>query len=155
MADYLGRQIVITPRPLRVVQRSDTKESFAPGVKRTYGLMELVRGTCPTVDKGPYNFVFTWPHLLEQRWWHFFDAGISFRHYPLLMPPLEEPANPSKAYKSIKSSLVFSWIQEMVAYNAFWGGVAIPMGIVLGLMAIPYLDRNPHGKGIGFIEAVI
>ena len=53
------------PDPYRVVQRSDTKESFAPGVKRTYGLMELVRGTCPTVDKGPYNYVFTWPHLLR------------------------------------------------------------------------------------------
>ena len=38
----------------------------------------------------------------------------------------------------------------MVAYNAFWGGVAIPLGIVLGLMAIPYLDRNPHGEGYWF-----
>ena len=46
------------PDPYRVVQRSDTKESFAPGVRRTYGLMELVRGTCPTVDRGPENLYF-------------------------------------------------------------------------------------------------
>ena len=36
----------------------------------------------------------------------------------------------------------------MVAYNAFWGGVAIPLAIVLGLMSIPYLDRNPQGQGV-------
>ena len=36
----------------------------------------------------------------------------------------------------------------MVAYDAFWGGVAIPVVIVLGLMAIPYFDRNPQGEGV-------
>ena len=60
-----GRQIKSVLIPIVWFSVPTPKESFAPGVKRTYGLMELVRGTCPTVDKGPYNFVFTWPHLLR------------------------------------------------------------------------------------------
>ncbi|GAB4226612.1 MAG: cytochrome bc complex cytochrome b subunit [Chlamydiales bacterium] len=140
----------VRPDPYRVVQRSDTKESFAPGVKRTYGLMELVRGTCPTVDKGPYNFVFTWPHLLRAELVAFMlilvvNLGLSF-----IDAPLEEPANPSKPPNPSKAPWYFLGLQEMVAYDAFWGGVAIPGIMVLGLMAIPYFDRNEMGEGYWF-----
>ncbi len=38
----------------------------------------------------------------------------------------------------------------MVSYSAFWGGVGIPALIVVGLMLIPYLDRNPNGEGYWF-----
>src|SRR3984885_147562 len=86
----------IRPEPYRVVQRSDTKEVFAPGVKRTYGLMELVRGTCPTVDKGPYNFVFTWPHLLRAELVAFLFALVLVTGLSFIDAPLEEPANPTK-----------------------------------------------------------
>ena len=43
----------------------------------------------------------------------------------------------------------------MVAYDAFWGGVGNSGVDHLGLMLIPYLDRNPKVKGIGSIAAVI
>ena len=138
----------IRPDPYRVVQRSDTKESFAPGVKRTYGLMELVRGTCPTVDKGPYNFVFTWPHLLRAELVAFLFTTVLILGLSFIDAPLEEPANPSKPTNPSKAPWYFLGLQEMVAYNAFWGGVAIPWGLFLGLMSIPYLDRNPHGEGV-------
>ena len=138
------------PDPYRVVQRSDTKESFAPGVRRTYGLMELVRGTCPTVDKGPYNFVFTWPHLLRAELLAFMVTLIFCLALSLIDAPLEEPANASNPPNPSKAPWYFLGLQEMVAYNAFWGGVAIPGLIVLGLASIPYLDRNPHGTGVWF-----
>lgn len=138
------------PDPYRVVQRSDTKESFAPGVNRTYGLMELVRGSCPTVDKGPYNFVFTWPHLLRAELVAFaftlaLVIGLSF-----IDAPLEEAANPIKPPNPSKAPWYFLGLQEMVAYDAFWGGVGIPALMVVGLMLIPYLDRNPRGVGYWF-----
>lgn len=140
----------IRPDPLRVVQRSDTKEVFAPGVKRTYGLMELVRGTCPTVDKGPYNFVFTWPHLLRAEMVAFLLTTALVLALSLLDAPLEEPANPSKPPNPSKAPWYFLGLQEMVAYSAFWGGVGIPALMILGMAAIPYLDRNPHGEGYWF-----
>jgi quinol-cytochrome oxidoreductase complex cytochrome b subunit len=140
----------IRPDPYRVVQRSDTKESFAPGVKRTYGLMELVRGSCPTVDKGPYKFVFTWPHLLRAEAVAFLVTLVLVLCLAMIDAPLEESANPAKPPNPSKAPWYFLGLQEMVAYSAFWGGVGIPALIVVGLMVIPYLDRNPHGQGVWF-----
>ncbi|MBB64393.1 MAG: cytochrome B6 [Waddliaceae bacterium] len=138
------------PDPIRVVQRSDTKEVYAPGAKRTYGLMELVRGTCPTVDKGPYNFVFTWPNLLRAELVVFMFTVVLLFGLAFIDAPLEEPANPFKPPNPSKAPWYFLGLQEMVAYDAFWGGVGIPGLIVLGLAVIPYLDRNPHGDGVWF-----
>lgn len=140
----------LRPDPIRVVQRSDTKEVFAPGVKRTYGLMELVRGTCPTVDKGPYNFVFTWPHLLRAELVAFMLTLVLTLALSLINAPLEEPANPTKPPNPSKAPWYFLGLQEMVAYSAFWGGIGIPTLIVIGFILIPYLDRNPHGEGYWF-----
>lgn len=138
------------PEPYRVIQRSDTKETFAPGVPRTYGLMELVRGTCPTVDKGPYNYVFTWPHLLRAELVAFLFSLVLVLSLSFINAPLEEPADPSTPPNPSKAPWYFLGLQEMVSYDAFWGGVGIPGLIVLGLMSIPYLDRNPHGQGYWF-----
>jgi quinol-cytochrome oxidoreductase complex cytochrome b subunit len=140
----------VRPDPYRVVQRSDTKESFAPGVKRTYGLMELVRGTCPTVDKGPYNFVFTWPHLLRAELVAFMIALVLVVALSFINAPLEEPANPAKPTNPSKAPWYFLGLQEAVAYSAFWGGVFMPLAIIVGLILIPYLDRNPYGEGRWF-----
>lgn len=140
----------VRPAPFRVVQRHDTKEVFAPGVKRTYGLMELVKGTCPTVDKGPYNFIFTWPHLLRAELVAFFFSLVLLLGLSLIDAPLEEPANPSKPPNPSKAPWYFLGLQELVAYDAFWGGIGLPALMVLGLMVIPYLDRNPRGSGVWF-----
>lgn len=140
----------LRPDPYRVLQRSDTKEVYAPGVPKTYGLMELVRGTCPTVDRGPYNFVFTWPNLLRAEFVAFLFSLALVLGLSLIDAPLEEPANPSKPPNPSKAPWYFLGLQEMVSYDAFWGGVGIPALMVVGLMAIPYLDRNPRGIGVWF-----
>jgi quinol-cytochrome oxidoreductase complex cytochrome b subunit len=138
------------PDPLRVVQRSDTKEVWAPGVQRTYGLMELVRGSCPTVDKGPNNYVFTWPHLLRAELVAFLISLALILLLSFIDAPLEEPANAIKPPNPSKAPWYFLGLQEMVAYDAFWGGVGVPGLIVVGLMAIPYIDRNPLGSGVWY-----
>lgn len=139
------------PDPYRVVQRSDTKDSFAPGVRRTYGLMELVRGSCPSVDRGPENYIFAWPHLLRAELAVFLGtAALTILLSLFIDAPLEEIANPSKPTNPAKAPWYFLGLQEMVSYNAFWGGVAIPFLIVVGLALIPYFDRNPYGEGVWF-----
>ena len=35
-------------------------------------------------------------------------------------------------------------------FSAFWGGVGIPTLFVIGLLLLPYLDRNPRGVGVWF-----
>ncbi|SCA63035.1 Uncharacterized protein SCG7109_AH_00130 [Chlamydiales bacterium SCGC AG-110-M15] len=140
----------VAPEAFRVVQRSDTKEVWAPGVRRTYGLMELVRGSAPSVDRGPHNYIFTWPNLLRAELLIFMFTLVLLLGLAFLDAPLEEPANPTKPPNPSKAPWYFLGLQEMVAYSAFWGGVGAPVLIIIGLMVIPYFDRNPQGEGVWY-----
>jgi Cytochrome b(C-terminal)/b6/petD len=65
-----------------------------------------------------------------------------------LKAPLEAPANAVKTPNPSKAPWYFLGLQEMlVYYDAWMAGVVLPLLIIFGLMAIPYLDRNPQGNG--------
>lgn len=62
--------------------------------------------------------------------------------------PLEQPANPVVTPNPSKAPWYFLGLQEMlVFFDASIAGVILPCLIILGLMAIPYLDFNPKGSG--------
>lgn len=62
--------------------------------------------------------------------------------------PLEEPANPSVTPNPSKAPWYFLGLQEMLVYFDPWmAGVVLPTLIIVGLMAIPYIDVNPKGNG--------
>jgi len=66
----------------------------------------------------------------------------------LLDAPLEEPANPTVSPNPAKAPWYFLGLQELLLYFDSWiAGVLLPTVIILGLMAIPYIDRNPKGNG--------
>ena len=54
------------------------------------------------------------------------------------------PPNPAKA------PWYFLGLQEIVSYSALAGGVIVPAAAIIGLMTIPYVDRNPEGQGTWF-----
>ena len=65
-----------------------------------------------------------------------------------LKAPLEEPANPAIAPNPSKAPWYFLGLQEMLVYFDPWiAGVFLPSLIIVGLMAIPYIDPNPKGNG--------
>ena len=65
-----------------------------------------------------------------------------------LRAPLEEPANPSATPNPSKAPWYFLGLQEMlVYYDPWYAGVVLPLIIIMGLMAIPYIDTNPKGNG--------
>ena len=65
-----------------------------------------------------------------------------------LRAPLEEPANPVLTPNPSKAPWYFLGLQEMlVFFDAPIAGVTLPLLIILGLIAIPYLDVNPKGSG--------
>ena len=68
----------------------------------------------------------------------------------LFAAPLEAPADPTHPPNPSKAPWYFLGLQEMVSYSAFWGGVGIPTLFVLGLLAVPYLDRGRLGTGVWF-----
>ncbi|HTU27729.1 MAG TPA: hypothetical protein VMF30_20120 [Pirellulales bacterium] len=65
-----------------------------------------------------------------------------------LQAPLEEPASRVKTPNPSKAPWYFLGLQEMLVYYDPWmAGVVLPSLIIVGLMAIPYLDFNKQGNG--------
>ena len=65
-----------------------------------------------------------------------------------LQAPLEEPASSVKTPNPSKAPWYFLGLQEMLVYFDPWlAGVVLPMTILGGLMAIPYIDFNKTGSG--------
>jgi hypothetical protein len=66
----------------------------------------------------------------------------------LLKAPLEQPANPANTPNPSKAPWYFLGLQEMLVYFDPWlAGVVLPGLIIAGLIAIPYIDKNPKGNG--------
>lgn len=70
-----------------------------------------------------------------------------------LQAPLEEPASAVKTPNPSKAPWYFLGLQEMLVYYDPWNaGVVLPSLVIVGLMAIPYLDFNKRGNGYYSIE---
>lgn len=93
--------------------------------------------------------VFVWPDAVYVELILAVAVGVVLIVWSLLVrAPLEQPANPAVTPNPSKAPWYFLGLQEMLVYFAPWmAGVTIPLLIILGLMAIPYLDRNPRGSG--------
>lgn len=131
----------------------NTKYVFPKDTNKTYGLMELMKGTKPTVGLQPDDMVFTWPHLLIRELVLFaivvaclLTAAFMFN------APLEEVANPNHPPNPAKAPWYFLGLQELVSYSAFIGGVLIPGLIVVALMLVPFIDRKKVGIGVWFAK---
>lgn len=62
--------------------------------------------------------------------------------------PLEEPASAVKTPNPSKAPWYFLGLQEMLVYfDPWYAGVVLPSMIIVGLMAIPYIDFNKQGNG--------
>ncbi|MHC4696842.1 MAG: hypothetical protein ACYTFA_08880 [Planctomycetota bacterium] len=66
----------------------------------------------------------------------------------VIRAPLQQPADPYTTPSLIKAPWYFVGAQEMHVYFDPWlAGVVFPALIVVGLLAIPYIDKNPRGNG--------
>jgi hypothetical protein len=65
-----------------------------------------------------------------------------------LQAPLEQPASSTTAPNPSKAPWYFLGLQEMLVYFDPWmAGVVLPTLIIVGLMALPYIDTNKAGNG--------
>lgn len=70
-----------------------------------------------------------------------------------LEAPLEQPANPVVTPNPSKAPWYFLGLQELLVYfDPAIAGVILPALVILGLMAVPYLDFNPRGSGYYTID---
>jgi hypothetical protein len=90
-----------------------------------------------------------WPDLLYIEFIALIICSIVLILWAIyLRAPLEQPANPAATPNPSKAPWYFLGLQEMlVYYDPWYAGVVLPSIIVVGLMAIPYIDTNPKGSG--------
>ncbi len=93
--------------------------------------------------------VFTWPDLVYIELICLVLVSVLLIVWSIyLKAPLEEPAALSESPNPAKAPWYFLGLQEMLVYFDPWlAGVVLPSFIIVGLMAIPYIDRNPRGNG--------
>jgi quinol-cytochrome oxidoreductase complex cytochrome b subunit len=91
-----------------------------------------------------------WPHLVSREFLAaLLVTVILFAWSLLLNAPLEAEANLNVTPNPSKAPWYFLGLQELLVYFDPWiAGVVLPTLIIVGLMAIPYIDTNP--KGIGY-----
>ncbi len=104
----------------------------------------------PTFEKSESeDKIFTWPDLVFSEFICMVILTVGMVIWSIVLKaPLEEPANLSVAPNPSKAPWYFLGLQEMLVYFDPWmAGVVLPGLIIVGLMAIPYIDTNPKGNG--------
>src|ERR687884_2263494 len=93
--------------------------------------------------------VHTWPYLVRAE----FISGCVLLLVLMVWSvtvdaPMEEPAYPTKTPNPSKAPWYFLGLQEMLVYFDPWmAGVVLPSFIIVGLMAVPFIDFNREGNG--------
>jgi len=100
------------------------------------------------VEREQGDRVHTWPHLLLEE---FIAMAILFAGLlvfsSLINAPLRELANPNLTPNPSKAPWYFLGLQELLRYfHPMVAGIVIPTFILVGLAAVPYVDRNPSIK---------
>ncbi|GAX62443.1 cytochrome b subunit of the bc complex [Candidatus Scalindua japonica] len=107
------------------------------------------QGKWPPEGQSGKDKVLTWPFLVRKEFLVaiFVTAGLLVWGV-LRNAPLEEFADPNITPNPSKAPWYFLGLQEMLVYFDPWiAGVLFPLLIIVGLMAIPYIDINPKGSG--------
>jgi len=101
------------------------------------------------LEKQEQDKVWVWPDLVYVELLCMVLLTIGLVVWSILLPaPLEQPANPADSPNPSKAPWYFLGLQEMLVYFDPWlAGVVFPTLIVVGLLAIPFIDTNPKGNG--------
>src|SRR3989304_10462778 len=130
----------------------ENREVFPRDSGKTYGLMELVAGTSPMVEKGPEDTVMSWPHLLILEILAALGTTVLLLFWSLAFKaPLREMANPDVTENPAKAAWYFLSLQELLLHmHPVLAGLVMPGLVIVLLIAIPYIDRSKKDVGIWF-----
>src|SRR5262245_34504493 len=108
----------------------------------------IARGD-PVLEKLDDEKVLVWPDLVYTELICMIIATAALVVWSILLKaPLEQPATSAKAPNPSKAPWYFLGLQEMLVYFDPWmAGVVLPTMIIVGLMALPYIDYNREGNG--------
>jgi hypothetical protein len=108
----------------------------------------IARGEGP-IEKQESDRVWVWPDLVYTELIALILCTVVLIIWSIVLKaPLEQPANRAVTPNPSKAPWYFLGLQEMLVYFDPWlAGVVLPSLIIVGLIAIPYIDTNPKGNG--------
>ena len=111
---------------------------------RTQRLLTVVKAKAiQQVKTEPTDKVNTWPHLMIAEFASLLAMTGSWWCSVILQAPLLEAANFNETPNPSKAPWYFLGLQELLSYfDPQVAGVLVPTFGLIGLMAIPYFDRN-------------
>ena len=110
---------------------------------------KMERGGPPGEAEETKDKLMVWPHLVYIEFICLILISVLLIVWSIsVQAPLEQPANPTNSPNPSKAPWYFLGLQESLVYFDPWiAGVLLPSLIIVGLMAIPYIDTNPKGNG--------
>ena len=108
----------------------------------------IAKGEGP-IEKAESDRVWVWPDLVYTELISLILCSVVLIVWAIVLKaPLEQPANRAVTPNPSKAPWYFLGLQEMLVYFDPWlAGVVLPSLIIVGLIAIPYIDKNPKGNG--------
>ena len=100
------------------------------------------------IEKAESDRVWVWPDLVYTELISLILCSVVLIVWSILLKaPLEQPANPANTPNPSKAPWYFLGLQELLRYfHPMIAGVIIPTLILVGLAAVPYVDRNPSTR---------
>ena len=125
--------------------------SAAPAVRDGHRVLGVVPGkpiAGETKTMKPDDTVMVWPHLLVR---HAVAAMATMLVVMLIAvffdAPLRDVANPQNTPNPEKAPWYFAALQELLSrFHPLIAGVLVPGAIIMGLVALPYIDNSPYVK---------
>jgi menaquinol-cytochrome c reductase cytochrome b/c subunit len=148
-----GGRLTPEERAARVAASLGNGDSGSIGVpaasQHTHRMLALVPPAgIQQVQSKQMDKVYTWPHLLLVEFVSLLAMGallliVSF----FLDAPLGSLANPNEVPAINKAPWYFMGLQELLRYfHPMIAGVTLPGVVIVGLMATPYIDKNPSAR---------
>jgi len=150
MTDYDFRDIVTKPDNVPIVGLIVLVGYFTwIGMRRAVINDARMAQGLPNLEQLEPEKTLTWPDLVYTELICMVALTIFLVVWGIaLQAPLEQPASSTVAPNPSKAPWYFLGLQEMLVYYDPWmAGVVLPSLIIVGLMAIPYIDTNKEGSG--------
>jgi hypothetical protein len=150
MADYNFRSIVAKPDnvPITIMVLSVMICTWIAFRRAALNDSRIEAGM-PLLEEDKDDKVLVWPDLVYTELICIVIATAGLLVWSIVLKaPLEQPADPGWAPNPAKAPWYFLGLQEMLVYFDPWmAGVVYPGLIIVGLVAMPYIDVNPRGNG--------
>jgi hypothetical protein len=150
MTDYDFRDIVTKPDNVPIVGLIVLVGYFTwVGLRRAVINDSRMAQGLPNLEEMEPEKTLTWPDLVYTELICMVALTAFLVVWSIaLQAPLEQPASSTQAPNPSKAPWYFLGLQEMLVYFDPWmAGVVLPTMIIVGLMAMPFIDTNKQGNG--------